>query len=55
MNTNVMGIREVHIQICVFNKYFSRVLEDGIEKAIWQDETGYEVSTIFRQDIMQVM
>jgi len=41
MNVN----RERHLQICIFND-FSRDLEDGIEKAIWQDETGYEISTI---------
>lgn len=42
MNVN----REGHLQICIFNDHVSRDLEDGIEKSIWQDETGYEISTM---------
>lgn len=43
--------REGLIQICIFNDHFSRALEDGTEKAILQDETDHEISTIPRQGV----
>lgn len=45
--------RESYIQICILNDHFSRDLKDDIEKATWQVETGYKISTVCRQDIMK--